>query len=65
MCSELNEGVLESALSCLPDLRGLHVIGCPKVDHLAILRLASHTPLLESLAITIPVRATFLFVNIG
>lgn len=56
MSTELNEGVLESALSCLPRLSGLHVIGCPKVDYLSVLRLLSHTPLLESLSVTIPVR---------
>jgi hypothetical protein len=60
MSNELNEVVLESALSCLPRLRGLHVVGCPKVDHLAVLRLVSHTPLLESLAVTIPVRLKIL-----
>lgn len=54
MSTELNEGVLESALSCLPGLRGLHVVGCPKVNHSTVLRLVSHTPLLESLAVTIP-----------
>jgi hypothetical protein len=65
MSSELNEEVLESALSYLPQLRGLHVVGCPKVDHLAVLRLVSHTPLLESLAITILVSRKFIHRQTG
>ncbi|KAJ7662741.1 hypothetical protein DFH06DRAFT_1471501 [Mycena polygramma] len=52
MANELNETVLESALIELPGLLGLHVIGCPKVDHVSILNLVSHTPLLESLSMT-------------
>ncbi|KAJ7911825.1 hypothetical protein B0H13DRAFT_2327960 [Mycena leptocephala] len=52
MANELNETVLETALAELPGLLGLHVIGCAKVDHVAILRLVSHTPLLESLSMT-------------
>ncbi|OBZ76497.1 hypothetical protein A0H81_03167 [Grifola frondosa] len=49
---ELNELVLGSALSELPQLTSLHVIECSKVDHTAILRLISHTPFLESLSFT-------------
>lgn len=56
MSNELNEEVLESTLSDLPQLLGLHVVGCPKVTHLAIFRLVSHTPRLESLAFTVTVR---------
>ncbi|KAJ7619838.1 hypothetical protein DFH06DRAFT_1106272 [Mycena polygramma] len=52
MANELNETVLESALTELPGLLGLHVIGCPKVDHVSILTLVSHTPLLESFSMT-------------
>ncbi|KAJ7643449.1 hypothetical protein DFH06DRAFT_1283474 [Mycena polygramma] len=52
MANELNEIVLESALIELPGLLGLHVIGCPRVDHVSILNLISHTPLLESLSMT-------------
>ncbi|KAJ6545497.1 hypothetical protein B0H19DRAFT_1212292 [Mycena capillaripes] len=52
MANELNENVLESALVELPGLLGLHVIGCAKVDHVTILNLVSHTPLLESLSMT-------------
>ena len=63
MSTDLNVGVLESALACLPSLRGLHVIGCPKVDHAAVLRLVSHTPLLESLAVTIPVQLQLIHVS--
>ncbi|KAJ7109560.1 hypothetical protein C8R43DRAFT_1243302 [Mycena crocata] len=52
MANELNETVLDSALAELPSLLGLHIIGCAKVDHLAVLRLVNHTPLLESLSMT-------------
>ncbi|KAF7375400.1 hypothetical protein MSAN_00427600 [Mycena sanguinolenta] len=52
MANELNETVLETALVELPGLLGLHVVGCAKVDHVAIFNLVSHTPLLESLSIT-------------
>ncbi|KAJ7675528.1 hypothetical protein B0H17DRAFT_987778 [Mycena rosella] len=52
MAHELNETVLESALASLPGLLGLHVIGCPKVDHASLLALVTHTPNLESLSMT-------------
>jgi len=58
-------------LSQLPRLLGLHIIGCPKVDHVAVLRLVSYTPLLESLSLTTTVRnslylqsSTFLTISI-
>lgn len=52
MINELHEGVLESILDHLPNLVGLHVVGCPKVDHTVVLRQASKTPLLQSLSLT-------------
>ncbi|KAJ7748377.1 hypothetical protein B0H16DRAFT_1553159 [Mycena metata] len=52
MANDLNETVLGSALEELPNLVGLHVIGCSKVDHIAMLHLVSHTPYLESLSMT-------------
>ncbi|KAF9531047.1 hypothetical protein CPB83DRAFT_918574 [Crepidotus variabilis] len=52
MVNELHEENLKATLSHLPNLRGLHVVGCPKVDHTAVLRQVSQTPLLESLAMT-------------
>ncbi|KAF9460379.1 hypothetical protein BDZ94DRAFT_1223135 [Collybia nuda] len=52
MSNELNEQVLEVTLAELPQLLGLHVVGCPKVTHISIFRLVSHTPHLESLAFT-------------
>ncbi|KAJ7035920.1 hypothetical protein C8F04DRAFT_1097082 [Mycena alexandri] len=52
MANDLNETVLGSALAELPNLLGLHVIGCSKVDHIAMLHLVSHTPYLESLSMT-------------
>ncbi|KAI0372450.1 hypothetical protein BV20DRAFT_1062018 [Pilatotrama ljubarskyi] len=48
----LNVEILETVLPNLPNLTRLHVVGCPKVDHTAVLRLLSHTPNLESLAFT-------------
>jgi hypothetical protein len=56
MCNDLNETVLEAALVGLPALLGLHVVGCPKVDHACLLRLVCHTPLLESLSMATTVR---------
>jgi len=48
----LNEGILESALTQVPRLLGLHIIGCPRVDYTTVLRCSAHTPLLESLSFT-------------
>jgi hypothetical protein len=52
----LNEVVLKSALLHVPELLGLHVVGCPQIDHLAVLRLVAYTPALESLSLTTNVR---------
>ncbi|KAJ3504699.1 hypothetical protein NLJ89_g7797 [Agrocybe chaxingu] len=49
---ELHEDVLKSILTNLPNLRGLHVVGCLKVDHTVIFRQIVHTPLLEMLSLT-------------
>ena len=57
MINELHEAVFQSTLVHLPNLVGLHVVGCPKVDHITVLRQASQTPLLESLALTVSVRS--------
>ncbi|THV02195.1 hypothetical protein K435DRAFT_963236 [Dendrothele bispora CBS 962.96] len=51
MTTDLNELVLESVLRYLPDLRGLHVIGCPQIDHTCVLRLIKHLPSLDSLSL--------------
>lgn len=50
MISDLNSNILTSMLPYLPRLRGLHIIGCPGVDHVAIVHALRHFPLLESLA---------------
>ena len=52
MVNDLNECVLEKALALFTNLVGLHIVGCPKVDHVATLQLTSHVPLLESLSLT-------------
>ena len=52
MINDLNESVLESALALFTNLVGLHIVGCPKIDHVAVLQLTSHIPLLESLSLT-------------
>lgn len=52
MIIDLDEGILESALALFPNLVGLHIVGCPKLDHVTALQLTSHTPLLESLSLT-------------
>ncbi|KAJ3796561.1 hypothetical protein GGU11DRAFT_746014 [Lentinula aff. detonsa] len=50
--NQLNETVLDKVLQQLPKLKALHIIGCGQVDHIAVLRLVSHTPLLESLSLS-------------
>ncbi|KDR77062.1 hypothetical protein GALMADRAFT_225197 [Galerina marginata CBS 339.88] len=52
MISELNEGIFEPMLGNLPNLLGLHVVGCPKLDHVMILGHLSRTPFLQSLSLT-------------
>lgn len=54
---DLNENILDSALVHLPNLTGLHIINCSKVDHTAVFRVTAHTPLLESLSFTSAVRS--------
>ena len=55
MIIELHESIFQSTLAHLPNLVGLHVIGCPKLDHIVMLEQASQTPLLESLSLTVSV----------
>ncbi|TFK31537.1 hypothetical protein BDQ12DRAFT_618731 [Crucibulum laeve] len=52
MISELNVDILTSVLIQLPKLTALHVVGCLRVDHVSIVRLLLHIPLLESLSMT-------------
>lgn len=52
MINELHEHVLESTLKELPGLQGLHIIGCPKIDHVVTMKQIVHTPLLQSLSLT-------------
>ncbi|OCH94622.1 hypothetical protein OBBRIDRAFT_810399 [Obba rivulosa] len=49
---DLNECILDTVLTNLPNLTGLHVVGCPKVDHFTVLRLTAKVPKLESLSFT-------------
>jgi len=58
MINDLHENVLRAALTHLPNLRGLNVIGCPKVDHPSVLGLLRHTPLLENLSMTASVSSS-------
>ncbi|KAK7444507.1 hypothetical protein VKT23_015186 [Stygiomarasmius scandens] len=52
MTDQVNEDVLESIVRHLPNLRNLHVIGCPQIDHTCILRLIKYLPSLESLSLS-------------
>lgn len=52
MSINLKENVLSEVLRQLPGLLGLHLVGCGKLEHAAVLRLVSHTPLLESLSLS-------------
>jgi len=55
MINELHETIFQSTMGHLPNLIGLHVVGCPKLDHIVVLQQASQTPLLESLSLTVSV----------
>lgn len=57
----LNRIVLQRTIKHLPKLRGLHVIGCLGVSHVDVLSVTEHTPLLESLALTITEPVSILF----
>ncbi|KAH7906943.1 hypothetical protein BJ138DRAFT_558559 [Hygrophoropsis aurantiaca] len=50
---DLHESILDATVAQLPRLRGLHVIGCPKIGHASMLQAVMHTPLLEDLSLTI------------
>lgn len=52
MTNELNTETLDAVLEQLPELQGLHIIGCSRVDHVAVLKLLTHVPELESLSFT-------------
>ncbi|CAK5266867.1 unnamed protein product [Mycena citricolor] len=52
MVAELDEVMLKTVLENLPDLLGLHVIGCGKTDHAGVLAGVAHTPHLEALSFT-------------
>ncbi|KAI0791563.1 hypothetical protein BC629DRAFT_369775 [Irpex lacteus] len=49
---ELNEPILRGILQNLPNLQGLHVVACPKIEHVTILQSLVHTPKLEKLSFT-------------
>ena len=53
MAQDLDATALDAILAHLPRLRGLHVIGCPRVTHSTVLRALSHTPDLNELSLTI------------
>ncbi|KAF4612878.1 hypothetical protein D9613_010997 [Agrocybe pediades] len=52
MINDLHESIYETIVGNLPHITGLHVVGCPKIDHTTVLRNASKTPLLQSLSFT-------------
>ncbi|KAF9224869.1 hypothetical protein BS17DRAFT_779199 [Gyrodon lividus] len=53
MSQDIDEFVLNNTLAELPRLRGLHVIGCPRITHTVVLKALSHTPDLRGLSFTI------------
>ncbi|KIJ63567.1 hypothetical protein HYDPIDRAFT_40977 [Hydnomerulius pinastri MD-312] len=53
MSHDIDGSVLNNTLAQLPRLRGLHVIGCPRITHTAVLRALSQTPDLRELSFTI------------
>lgn len=56
MTNELNVQTLERVLEQVPQLQGLHIIGCARVDHTAVLKAIKHVTDLESLSFTVMVR---------
>ena len=53
MSQDTDAAMLNATLAQLPRLRGLHVIGCPRITHITILKALSHTPDLRELSLTI------------
>ncbi|KAG1737575.1 uncharacterized protein EDB91DRAFT_1140778 [Suillus paluster] len=54
MSQEVNGVFLEALLPLLPRLRGLHIVGCSKASHTAVIKAATtHTPSLKELSFTI------------
>jgi hypothetical protein len=49
---ELNEPILKGMLQHLTHLQSLHVVACPKIEHVTLLQCLIHTPALESLSFT-------------
>ncbi|KAH6910670.1 hypothetical protein BKA70DRAFT_1100621 [Coprinopsis sp. MPI-PUGE-AT-0042] len=52
MTNELNVETLDAVLEQVPELQSLHIIGCARVDHVAVLKALSHVTELESLSFT-------------
>jgi hypothetical protein len=52
MTNELNVETLDAVLEQVPELQSLHIIGCARVDHAAVLKALTHVPELESLSFT-------------
>ncbi|KAF8836995.1 hypothetical protein BDN67DRAFT_936054 [Paxillus ammoniavirescens] len=53
MSQDIDGTMLNITLAQLPRLRGLHIIGCPRVTHTVVLKALSHTPDLRELSFTI------------
>ncbi|KAG2007242.1 hypothetical protein CC2G_014953 [Coprinopsis cinerea AmutBmut pab1-1] len=53
MTNELNTETLERILEQVPELEGLHVMSCARVDHAATLKLLKYTPELEHLSMSV------------
>ena len=53
MSQDTDPVLLSATLAQLPRLRGLHVIGCPRISHTTVLRALSYTPDLRELSFTI------------
>ncbi|KAF8128660.1 hypothetical protein EV363DRAFT_1451638 [Boletus edulis] len=53
MSQDMDATVLNATLAHLPRLRGLHVIGCPRITHITVLKALSHTPDIRELSFTI------------
>ncbi|TFK29497.1 hypothetical protein FA15DRAFT_664042 [Coprinopsis marcescibilis] len=53
MTNDLNVETLEAVLKQVPELKGLHVVNCGRIDHVNMLNLVKHVPKIESLSITV------------
>lgn len=53
MTQDMDATTFKTTLAQLPHLCGLHVIGCPRLTHITVLKVLIHTPELPELSFTV------------